>query len=70
MKRNLIIFLLLSTSIAGQAQTIKGRVCYEKDKNPVQFATVALHQLPDSAMTTGVITLTDGSYILDRKSVV
>ena len=66
MKKSIIIFLLLVAAIAGKAQTIRGKVFYEKDRTPVQFATVALHQLPDSAMTTGVITLTDGSYILEK----
>lgn len=61
-----IIWLLLVTSINVQAQNIKGKVCYEKDKLPVQFATVALLQLPDSAMITGVITLTDGGYNLEK----
>jgi outer membrane receptor protein involved in Fe transport len=32
----------------------------------VQFASVALLQLPDSAIITGVITLTDGSYLLEK----
>jgi len=58
--------LLLFASLASQAQNIKGKVCYEKDKSPVQFASVALVQLPDSAMITGVITLTDGGYTLEK----
>ena len=58
--------LLLFSSIAIQAQNIKGNVSYEKDKTPVQFATVALLQIPDSAMITGVITLTDGAYLLEK----
>jgi outer membrane receptor protein involved in Fe transport len=58
--------LLLIISFTSQAQNIKGKVCYEKDKSPVQFASVALVQLPDSAMITGVITLTDGGYILEK----
>jgi outer membrane receptor protein involved in Fe transport len=32
----------------------------------VQFATVALVQLPDSNMVTGVITLTDGGYLFEK----
>jgi hypothetical protein len=32
----------------------------------VQFATVALVQMPDSTMITGVITLTDGGYLLEK----
>lgn len=66
MKKSILIVLMLAAVIAAQAQNIKGKVVYEKDRTPVQFATVALHQLPDSAMTTGVITLTDGSYILEK----
>ena len=38
----------------------------EKDKSPVQFASVGLLQLPDSTMITGVITLTDGGYLLEK----
>ena len=58
--------LLLFASVAVHAQDIKGIVSYERDKSPVQFATVALLQMPDSAMTTGVITLTDGGYLLEK----
>jgi hypothetical protein len=61
-----IVLVLLITSIAAQAQNIKGKVCFEKDKTPVQFATVALVQMPDSTMITGVITLTDGGYQLEK----
>jgi hypothetical protein len=61
-----IALLLLITSIAAQAQNIRGKVSFEKDKTPVQFASVALLQLPDSAMITGVITLTDGGYLLEK----
>jgi len=67
MKRIRIFFviLLLSASVAIQAQNIKGFVYYEQDKTPVQFASVALLQIPDSAMITGVISLTDGGYLLE-----
>jgi hypothetical protein len=61
-----IALLLLFTSVAVQAQNIRGNVSYEKDETPVQFASVALLQLPDSAMITGVITLTDGGYMLEK----
>ncbi|MGD0754056.1 MAG: outer membrane beta-barrel protein [Bacteroidales bacterium] len=64
--RKIIFCLLLIISISAQAQNIRGKVCFEKDKQPVQFATVALLQLPDSAMITGVITLTDGGYLLEK----
>ena len=58
--------LMLLVPLASQAQNISGKVCYEKDKSPVQFASVALLQLPDSSMLTGGITLTDGGYNLDK----
>ncbi|MGC1392139.1 MAG: TonB-dependent receptor [Bacteroidales bacterium] len=64
--RKTIFCLLLIISISAQAQNIKGKVCFEKDRQPVQFATVALLQLPDSAMITGVITLTNGGYLLEK----
>lgn len=64
--RKYIALLLLVTSISAQAQNISGKVCFEKDKTPVQFASVALLQLPDSVMITGVITLTDGGYLLEK----
>ena len=58
------IFILgfLCLSVTVQAQLVKGKVYMEKDKNPAQFASVGLIQLPDSNIISGVITLTDGSY--------
>jgi len=64
--KKLIAGLLLITSVTAQAQNISGKVCLEKDKSPVQFASVGLVQLPDSTMITGVITLTDGGYLLEK----
>lgn len=64
--KKIIIVLLLIVSIAAQAQNIRGKVCFEADNTPVQFATVALLALPDSALLTGVITLTDGGYLLEK----
>jgi outer membrane receptor protein involved in Fe transport len=61
-----LVWLLLITSITAQAQNIRGKVCFEKDRSPVQFASVGLVQLPDSTMITGVITLTDGGYLLEK----
>ncbi len=54
------------TSVVSQAQNIDGKVCLEKDKSPVSFASVVLVQLPDSSMITGVITLTDGGYLIEK----
>jgi outer membrane receptor protein involved in Fe transport len=65
MKKYITLFML-AISIAAQSQNIRGKVSFESDKSPVQFATVALLQLPDSALITGVITLTDGGYLLEK----
>lgn len=57
---------MLICSVALQAQNIKGKVAFEADKTPVPYATVALLELPDSALLTGVITLSDGGYLLEK----
>jgi outer membrane receptor protein involved in Fe transport len=64
--KKILVGLILLTSLSAQAQNIKGKVCLEKDKSPVQFASVGLLNLPDSSMITGVITLTDGGYLLEK----
>jgi outer membrane receptor protein involved in Fe transport len=64
--KSFIFCLILLTSVSVRAQNIKGKVCLEKDKSAVAFATVALLQLPDSATITGVITLTDGGYLFEK----
>ena len=64
--RKSIFWVLLITSVTVQAQNIRGKVCLEKDKSPAQFAGVGLGQLPDSAIITGVITLTDGGYLFEK----
>jgi outer membrane receptor protein involved in Fe transport len=64
--KKIILGLLLVISISASAQNIKGKVFLEKDKSAVPFATVGLLQLPDSAVITGVITLTDGAYTFEK----
>jgi len=64
--KNFFILVLLTLSLASSSQNIKGFVYLKKDKSPVQFASVGLVQLPDSAMTRGTITLTDGSFLIDN----
>ena len=65
MKR-LFVVLFLFYSVVAHSQSIKGRVCFEADSSAVQFASVGLLNLPDSSMTTGVITLSDGGYLLEK----
>ena len=61
-----LVWLILISSLTVQAQNIRGKVCLATDKSPVPFASVGLLQLPDSSMITGVITLTDGGYVLEK----
>jgi outer membrane receptor protein involved in Fe transport len=64
--RILLAFFLLIASVAVQAQNIRGNVSFEADTTAVPYATVALLELPDSALLTGVITLSDGGYLLEK----
>ena len=64
--KKILIGILLAISVSGQAQNIRGKVFLAGDKSPAQFAGVGLHQLPDSALLTGVITLTDGAYLFEK----
>lgn len=64
--RKIIIFFLLLCPILSKAQNIKGYVLSQTDKSPVQFASVALHKLPDSTLVTGSITLTTGQYTIEK----
>ncbi len=59
----LFSFIALFSSVALQSQTINGYVCVQKDKTPIEFATVTLIHLPDSAVITGSNTLKNGSFM-------
>jgi hypothetical protein len=61
-----ILLLIVLFPLCLQAQTIRGKVAAEKDKSPIQFASVGLEHLPDSVVITGVITLTDGGYSFEH----
>ncbi len=58
--------LLIAIPFYTYAQNIKGIVFLSSEKAPAQFATVSLHQLPDSALVSGVITLTDGGFQFEK----
>nr|MCU0408167.1 carboxypeptidase regulatory-like domain-containing protein [Bacteroidales bacterium] len=65
MKR-FLIGMMLAVSASVQAQNISGRVFLAGDRSPAQFAGVGLHQLPDSGVVSGVITLSDGDYTFEN----
>ncbi|HEX2935792.1 MAG TPA: outer membrane beta-barrel family protein, partial [Bacteroidales bacterium] len=64
--KKLIVLAFLLASLAASAQNINGLVLANKDKSPVPYASVALLQLPDSSIITGVITLGSGEFTFDN----
>ena len=44
--------------------TIVGAIADEVSNGPIEFATISLHQLPDSALLTGTITDQEGKFVL------
>jgi outer membrane receptor protein involved in Fe transport len=64
--KNLLIIIWILVTASAQGQTIRGKVFAQKDKSPVQFASVGLMQQPDSNIVSGVITLTDGGYTFEN----
>lgn len=64
--RLLIACFCLIFSVSTYAQSVKGIVVAEKDLSPVEFASVGLQQMTDSAIIAGVITLTGGGYTFEN----
>jgi outer membrane receptor protein involved in Fe transport len=64
--KKIFFILFLVIPLAVQAQNIKGKVCLAGDRSPAQFAGVGLLQLTDSAVVSGVITLSDGGYMFEK----
>lgn len=54
----------LSNHLKGQT-TLSGRVLDESESNPLEFATVSVFTLPDSALADGGMTDADGYFSLD-----
>lgn len=61
----ILCLLFLFSSAAIQAQTIKGWVFSEKEKTPLEYATVSLIHLPDSALIKGVSAQVSGLFVFD-----
>jgi outer membrane receptor protein involved in Fe transport len=64
--KKLLFPILLIFSGTLQAQIIRGKVCLDSDRSPAQFASVGLMQMTDSAILSGVITMTDGGYMFEN----
>jgi outer membrane receptor protein involved in Fe transport len=64
--KTLFALILTFMSLSIQAQTIKGLVFSEKDKAPIDFASVALITLPDSTTVTGTTTQSGGKFSIEN----
>ena len=56
---------ILSLSFTIQAQ-LKGTLI-DQDKQPIEFANVALYSLPDSVMITGAVSDVNGNFTLNTE---
>lgn len=61
-----LALILLSLSFSIQAQ-LKGTLL-DQDKQPIEFANVALYSLPDSVMITGAVSDDKGNFSLNGNS--
>lgn len=67
MKKILLTLIVVLLSVYTlTAQTINGKVV-NTDNQPIAYATVSLHSLPDSLLVTGAITDENGDFTLDMK---
>ncbi len=67
MRLIVILIALLTFYLCGHAQNqIKGTLTDPENTTPVSFATVALYSLPDSTITTGVVTQQDGLFAFNN----
>lgn len=65
--KNRILFLLAFLCVAQMsfaAVTVKGRIFDKSTGQPMEYATVTVASLPDSAFVTGTITQPDGTFEL------
>lgn len=62
-------FLILSLSLQSFAQPsyrIEGKLYNLAENKPVEFASIALHRLPDSTLITGAVSDTSGKFSLSN----
>jgi hypothetical protein len=64
--KKILSLLFFFGSIATQAQTIKGWVVSEKDRTPVEYATISLLRLPDSSVVTGISSQASGMFLFEN----
>ncbi|MDQ2180658.1 TonB-dependent receptor domain-containing protein [Marinifilum sp. D714] len=64
----LLAFILLVCEVYAteRKQKMHGVVCDQKDKSPIAFATVSLHQQRDTSLITGTTSNQDGYFEIDQ----
>jgi hypothetical protein len=71
-KKRLRIYVLAIACVAvcalafGQTGRISGKIVDQQTGNPVEYATIALHQLYDSMLVTGSIAAEGGQFGFER----
>jgi outer membrane receptor protein involved in Fe transport len=66
MKKINTLLIFLGICIMSKAQTITGVVAGGKDKSPIEFASVAIINLPDSTIVSGKSTQTGGLFAFEK----
>ncbi|CAG5081979.1 TonB-dependent receptor domain-containing protein [Parvicella tangerina] len=61
-----ILLLTLSKLLLAQNGAVIGKVTDDLEKQPLEYATVALRSTADSSLITGTITNTEGEFILEK----
>jgi outer membrane receptor protein involved in Fe transport len=61
----LSIFISLS-AFAQPSYRIEGKLQNFSENKPVEFASIALHHLPDSSLVTGAVTDTSGKFVINN----
>lgn len=58
-----LVFVAVPAFVSSQS-TVKGRFIDEYEHAPIEYASVALYQLADSALVTGVVSGEDGAFVI------
>ncbi|MFT6797045.1 MAG: iron complex outermembrane receptor protein [Maribacter sp.] len=62
---SIALFLILCSLSSISAQQITGKLIDKATQEPLEYATAALYNQENEALITGVITTSDGSFIID-----
>ncbi|NUM72183.1 MAG: TonB-dependent receptor [Ignavibacteriaceae bacterium] len=60
----LILILMVGKVLVAQSTSLNGKVTDKENKQPLNAATVTLHNITDSAMVTGAATDANGNFII------